>query len=315
MPVKPRILVIAGPTASGKTALGVEMALKYNGEVISADSMQIYKGMDVATAKPTTEEMKGVPHHLIGFLDRTVNFSVADYVALATEKAEDIISRGKLPIVVGGTGLYISSFVNNIQFPEIKGDGEIRKRLTEEAEKFGNAYLLEKLRACDPETAAELHENDLGRVRRALEVFEATGRKMSDIKRESTLVESPFEFLSTAITYDDRQVLYDRINRRVDIMKENGRVDEAYEIYRESGTGRTAHQAIGCKELAPYFENRASLEECLDKVKQETRRYAKKQLTWLKKEPYICWMEGSKDSDINFFIKKCENIIAKKDFL
>lgn len=313
--MKPKILVIAGPTASGKTALGVEMAKRLDGEVISADSMQIYRGMDIATAKPTPEEMQAVPHHLIGFLDRTENFSVADYTVLAAQKAEEIISRGKTPVVVGGTGLYISSFVNNIQFPEIKSDDEVRKRLRNEAAEYGNAVLFERLVQCDPESAAGLHENDLARVTRALEVFEVTGRKLSDWKRESTMYESPYDFTVTAICYDDRQVLYDRINRRVDVMKENGLVDEAYEIYRESGSIRTAHQAIGCKELVPYFENRATLEECIEKIKQETRRYAKRQLTWFKKEPDISWMEGDSSSDINFFIKKCENIIAKKYFL
>ena len=144
--MKPEILVIAGPTASGKTALGIEMALRLNGEIISADSMQIYKGMDIATAKPTAEEMSRVPHHLIGFLDRSENFSVADYIKLAAEKADDIISRGKVPVVVGGTGLYISSFVNNIQFPDIKNDEMVRERLRREASEYGNEMLLEKLR-------------------------------------------------------------------------------------------------------------------------------------------------------------------------
>ena len=309
--MKPEILVIAGPTASGKTALGIEMALRLNGEIISADSMQIYKGMDIATAKPTAEEMSRVPHHLIGFLDRSENFSVADYIKLAAEKADDIISRGKVPVVVGGTGLYISSFVNNIQFPDIKNDEKVRERLRREASEYGNEMLLEKLRKCDPETAAVLHANNLGRIIRALEVFEVTGKKLSEYKRESTLVESPYKFTTVALTYDDRQVLYDRINKRVDIMMENGLADEAYEIFTERDSIGTAHQAIGCKELAPYFEKKASLDECVEKIKQETRRYAKKQLTWFRKEPDINWIEGSCESDINFFIKKCENLIAK----
>ena len=309
--MKPEILVIAGPTASGKTALGIEMALRLNGEIISADSMQIYKGMDIATAKPTAEEMSRVQHHLIGFLDRSENFSVADYVKLASEKADDIISRGKVPVVVGGTGLYISSFVNNIQFPDIKNDEKVRERLRREASEFGNELLLERLGKCDPETASVLHANNLGRIIRALEVFEVTGRKLSEYKRESTLVESPYKFTTVALTYDDRQVLYDRINKRVDFMMEKGLVDEAYEIFMERDSIGTAHQAIGCKELAPYFEKKASLDQCMEKIKQETRRYAKKQLTWLRKEPDINWIEGSCESDINFFIKKCENLIAK----
>lgn len=313
--MKPGILVIAGPTASGKTALGIEMALRLGGEVISADSMQIYKGMDIATAKPSEAEMKGVPHHLIGFLDRTENFSVADYSVLAAQKAEEIISRGKIPVVVGGTGLYISAFVNNMQFPEIKGDAAVRERLRNEAAEYGNSFIFEKLKECDPESAAGLHENDLSRVTRALEVFEVTGRKLSEFKRESLSVPSPYNFTTAAITYDSRDILYNRINRRVDVMNENGLVSEAYEIYKEGGNGRTSHQAIGCKELVPYFEGKSSLGECLEKIKQETRRYAKRQLTWFNKEPYIEWMEGSSDSDVNFFIKKCENIIAKQKFL
>ncbi len=313
--MKPEILVIAGPTASGKTALGVEMALRLGGEVISADSMQIYKGMDIATAKPSADEMNGIPHHLISFVERTEPFSVADYVVLAAKKAEEILSRGKKPIVVGGTGLYISSFINNIQFADIKSDESIRTRLKNEAEEYGNTVLLERLKKFDPETAADLHANDLSRIIRALEVFEVTGRKLSDYKKESMMVQSPYTFTVAALTYTDRQILYDRINRRVDIMKSNGLVDEAYEIFLESSGLRTAHQAIGCKELFPYFQKQASLDECIDKIKQETRRYAKKQLTWFRNQPGINWIEADEKSDINFFIKKCENIIAKTQII
>ena len=178
--MKEKILVIAGPTASGKTALGVEMAQRLDGEIISADSMQIYKGMDIATAKPIKEEMRNIPHHLISFVDRNESFSVADYVIHAAAEAEKIISCGKMPIVVGGTGLYISSFVDNIRFPDIKSDEAIRKRLTDEAREYGNSVLLERLKSCDPEIAAELHENNLSRVIRALEVYEITGKKLKE---------------------------------------------------------------------------------------------------------------------------------------
>ena len=313
--MKPKILVVAGPTASGKTALGVQMALRLGGEVISADSMQIYKGMDIATAKPSSEEMMNVPHHLISFVERTDSFSVADYVVLAQKKAEEILSRGKLPILVGGTGLYISSFINNIQFPDIKSDEAIRIRLKDESIRYGNAFLLERLRKCDPQTASQLHENNLSRIIRALEVFEITGRKLSDYKRESMIEESPYSFTVAALTYTDRNVLYERINKRVDSMRSSGLVDEAYEIYLESSGLRTAHQAIGCKELFPFFENQASLDECLDKIKQETRRYAKRQLTWFRNQPDINWIEADEKSDINFFIKKYENIIAKTQII
>lgn len=313
--MKPGIIVIAGPTASGKTALGVEIAERYNGEVISADSMQVYKGMDIATAKPTREEMKGIPHHLIDFVERTESFSVADYVPLAAARADDIISRGKIPVIVGGTGLYITSFMNNVSFPEISGDENIRNFLRKQAAENGNAYLFEKLMKADPETAAQLHENDLSRVVRALEVFEVTGRKISEYKSESMLNESPYSFVSFVLSYTDRQVLYDRINKRVDIMLENGLLDEAYQIFHESSGIRTAQQAIGCKELFPYFENTASLEECTEKLKQETRRYAKKQLTWFRKQLEMNWLEAENESSFNFFIKNCEKIIAKSKII
>ncbi len=309
--MKEKILVITGPTASGKTALGVEMARRIDGEIISADSMQIYKGMDIATAKPTEEEMKNIPHHLISFVERNESFSVADYVVHAAAEAKKIISRGKMPVVVGGTGLYISSFVDNIRFPDIKSDGEIRKRLTDEAHEYGNSVLLERLRSCDPETASELHENNLSRVIRALEVYEITGKKLSEFKKESRMTESPYEFIMTALTYKDREILYGRINKRVDIMIENGLIEESRLIYNESNNIKTAHQAIGYKELIPYFENAASLEECVEKIKQETRRYAKRQLTWLRRDDRISWIEADEKADINFFIKKCEKIIAK----
>ena len=309
--MKEKILVIAGPTASGKTALGVEMAQRLDGEIISADSMQIYKGMDIATAKPIKEEMRNIPHHLISFVDRNESFSVADYVIHAAAEAEKIISCGKMPIVVGGTGLYISSFVDNIRFPDIKSDEAIRKRLTDEAREYGNSVLLERLKSCDPEIAAELHENNLSRVIRALEVYEITGKKLSEFKKESRMTESPYDFIMTALTYKDRQKLYDRINMRVDIMIENGLIEESRKIYNESNNIKTAHQAIGYKELKPYFKNLTSLEECVEKIKQETRRYAKRQLTWLRKDDRISWIEADETADINFFIKKCEKIIAK----
>ncbi len=313
--MKKKILVIAGPTASGKTALGAAMAKILGGEVISADSMQIYKGMDIATAKPTASEMDGIPHHLIDFVERSEEYSVARYVEDASEKAEEIFQRGKLPVIVGGTGLYISSFMNNITFAETRSDDALRKRLREEAEENGNEYLLNKLRLCDPETASELHANDLSRVVRALEVFELTGRKISDLKKESKVSDSPYDFIFTGITYSDRQILYDRINRRVDIMMEKGLLEEAHDVFLQRDKYKTAHQAIGCKELAPYFEGTSSLDECLEKIKQETRRYAKRQLTWFRHQEGITWITAEKNDDLNFFIKKCENIVAKNQLI
>lgn len=307
---KIKIAVIAGPTASGKTELGVEIAKAFNGEVISADSMQIYKGMDIATAKPSSEEMNGIPHHLIDFLERDRAFSVADYVELANEKINEIHKRNRLPVIVGGTGLYISSLIDNIQFPDIKSDPEIRKRLEIESTRFGNEKLFEQLKKCDPETAAELHPNNLVRVIRALEVYEITGRKLSEYKAESRLVESPYESVIIGLNYHDRQRLYDRINLRVDIMVENGLIKESREVF-ESGEMRTAANAIGYKELIPYFENNADLQTCIDKIKQETRRYAKRQLTWFRKNAKIQWVMLDEFDNKEKFFDYCKKNIAK----
>ncbi|MBE6844467.1 MAG: tRNA (adenosine(37)-N6)-dimethylallyltransferase MiaA [Ruminococcus sp.] len=308
---KIKVIVVAGPTASGKTALGVEIAKAYNGEVVSADSMQIYKGMDIATAKPTAEEMCGVPHHLIDFLERDKAFSVADYVELAGEKIRDISSRGKTPVIVGGTGLYISSLIDNIQFPDIKSDPLIRKRIEEQMAEKGCEVVFEQLKQCDPETAAELHPNNTVRVIRALEVFEITGRKLSSFKEESRLVPSPYDALIFGLNFNERQKLYDRINRRVDIMLENGLVKEAREVY-EAGEMKTAANAIGFKELIPYFENDANLDECTEKIKQETRRYAKRQLTWFRKNAKIQWIMLDEFDNKDKILDYCKKNIAKR---
>lgn len=308
---KIRVIAIVGPTASGKTALGAEIAEEFSGEVVSADSMQIYKGMDIATAKPTKEEMRGIPHHLIGFLDRNVSFSVADYVELAGSVIGDISERKKLPVIVGGTGLYVSSLLDNIKFADIKSDAGLRKKLEDEAERLGNSYLFEKLEKVDPESAAELHPNNLVRVIRALEVYELTGKKLSLFKAESRLEESPYDPVMIGLDYNDRQILYDRINKRVDIMVKNGLVEEAQSIF-DSCNMKTAGNAIGYKELIPYFKKEKSLEECISKIKQETRRYAKRQLTWFRKNAKInCLKLDEFDNKEKIFLF-CKKLIAKQ---
>lgn len=311
---KPPILVIAGPTASGKTALGIELAKLYNGEVVSADSMQIYKGMDIATAKPTIQEMEGIPHHLISFVDRSKSFSVADYVQIAYKKINDIHKRGKLPIVVGGTGLYITSMMDNIQFMEIQSDENIRNRLYNESEIFGKKYLLDKLYEIDSETAQTLHENNLGRIVRALEVYELTGKTMSQLKVESRSMETPYNWLAFGIAFEDRSKLYNKINKRVDIMVENGLIEECLEVYNK-GNMKTSNQAIGYKELIPYFENKSNLKDCLNCIKQETRHYAKRQLTWFRKDNRINWIMADNFDSINKFTDFCKKSIAKQNFL
>lgn len=308
---KIKVIVVAGPTASGKTELGVELAKEFDGEVVSADSMQIYKGMDIATAKPTKEEIQGIPHHLIDFLDRDTAFSVADYVELAEEKIRDIHLRGKMPVIVGGTGLYISSLIDNIKFPDIKSDPEIRKKIQAEIAEKGADAVFEKLRKCDPETAAELHPNNTIRVIRALEVFEITGKKLSKFKEESRLEPSPYEAAILGLNFSDRQKLYDRINLRVDKMIQSGLVDEAKEVF-ESGEMKTAANAIGFKELIPYFKKESDLTECVDKIKQETRRYAKRQLTWFRKNAKIQWVLLDEFDNKEKIFEYCKKNIAKR---
>lgn len=308
------LLVIAGPTASGKTALSVELAKLYNGEIVSADSMQIYKGLSIATAKPTKEEMQGIPHYLIDFLDSDQSFSVADYVDLAKEKILDIFSRGKLPIVCGGTGLYVSSLVNNIQFDDTGSNATIRSRLENEAKEFGNEFLWNKLNKIDPVTAAKVHANNLPRVIRGIEVFELTGVPLSQHQVNSRLKESPYKTCIIGLTASDRQYLYERINRRVDIMVENGLIDECRQVYNHSELA-TACQAIGYKELIPYFENQCDLSDCIDKIKQETRHYAKRQLTWFRRVDGISWIEIDKFDSLKKIIENVQNHIAKSKIL
>ncbi len=278
-----RVIVICGPTASGKTALAVELAKIYGGEVISADSMQIYTDMDIASAKPTAEEQQGIPHHLVGFLDPAESFSVADYVKLCGECVRDILARGKTPIICGGTGLYISSFVDNLTFDDSGQDFAFREEMRKFAEERGNAALLEKLREADPETASALHENNVGRIIRALEVYHTTGHTISQAKAMSRENPSPYEFVVITLDFEDRGLLHERINRRVDDMVSRGLVEEARRCF-EQPDRPTAAQAIGCKELYPFFRGERPIEDCIEELKLRTRQYAKRQLTWFRRD-------------------------------
>ncbi|MCR4614984.1 MAG: tRNA (adenosine(37)-N6)-dimethylallyltransferase MiaA [Clostridiales bacterium] len=273
------IVAVVGPTASGKTALAVEICRAFNGEAVCADSMQIYKGMDIATAKPTPEEMMGVPHHMVDFLPPGERYSVSDYCRAAGVCIRDIVSRGRLPVLVGGTGLYIDSLLNNIEFAESETDFELREKLSERAEKEGAEALLAELEKIDPETAAQLHPNNIKRIIRALELYYSSGKTMTRQREESRKNPSPYEPCVLFLTAKDRQFLYDRIDRRVDEMLKNGLEAEARAVLAMD-IGATAKQAIGCKELAPYFAGEVTLEQAVEKLKRETRRYAKRQLTW-----------------------------------
>lgn len=274
-----KLLAVVGPTASGKTSLAVELAKELGGEVVSCDSMQIYRGMTVATAAPTEEEQQGVPHHLIGIIDPDESFSVVEYIRRAKETIADIAARGKLPVLCGGTGMYYSSLTDGIEFSDAAELPDLREELRQRAEKEGGQVLLDELAQFDPETAARLAPADHKRIIRAIEVYRATGVTMAQHIADSR--SRPPEYDTTAIylCYQDRQRLYDRIDRRVDIMLESGLEDEARRFYARYGGG-TAVQAIGYKELKPYFDGECSLDEAADNLKRATRRYAKRQISW-----------------------------------
>ncbi len=282
------LLVVAGPTASGKTRLAIDLARRYGGEVVSADSMQIYQGMAIGTAQPTREEMGEIPHHLVGFLPPGERFSVADYVELARKTIADIHRRDRLPILAGGTGLYISSLIDNVEFAETGSSLEIRERYRRLAEREGNAHVLECLRRVDPETAEKLHPNNIGRVIRALELYELTGMPMSRHKELSRRSPSPYRLFCLGLDYRERQTLYDRINLRVEKMVEAGLLEEAEQLFR-SPYSATAAQAIGYKELLPYFQGDQPLDSCLELIRMQSRRYAKRQLTWFRRDERMHW--------------------------
>ncbi len=280
------VIAVVGPTASGKTAFAVELAKIFNAEIISADSMQIYKGMDIASAKPTEEEKQGIPHHLVDFLENDCKYSVAAFIKDASAAVEDIISRGKNVIVAGGTGLYIDSFLQNIRFNEQPDCEDIRKELRERVEIEGIESLYNELLLKDPETAEGLHINNQGRVLRALEVLYLTGEKPSVLKARSRDEESPYETVYIGLFYRDRDVLYDRINRRVDMMLERGLVEEARE-YFALHKDYTSAQAIGHKEIAGFLTGELTLEEAAENLRKATRHYAKRQMTWFRRNSAI----------------------------
>lgn len=286
---KIKLLTVCGPTASGKTRLAVDLAEILGGEIVGADSMQIYKGMSIGTAKPSPEEMRGVPHHLIDFLEPDKSFSVADYVRIAREIISDIHSRGRLPVVTGGTGLYISSLIDGINFEETASDEKLRAELHTVATEKGGEYLLEELRRCDPELAAKLHPNNTGRVIRALEVFRLTGQTMTEHQVRSRQTQSDYEPIMFGLCFENREKLYERINLRVEAMLEQGILEEAKKLFNEGLSG-TAVQAIGYKEFFKYFTGEESIAEAVENLKRETRRYAKRQLTWLKRDKRIQWL-------------------------
>ncbi len=277
------LIVIAGPTASGKTSLAIALAKHIGGEVVSADSMQIYNGIPIATACPSMEERDGVPHHLLEYVDLSESYSVARYAKDARAVIADIHSRGKTPILCGGTGLYIAAVTDNVCYEDQNDEraAALRVRLQAQLQEQGEQAMWDKLHAVDPVLAQKLHINDRTRVLRALEVYELTGVPMSEQQKRQKEQPSPYDVTMFTLDFHDRAVLYDRIDRRVDIMVENGLLEETAAVVRLSLP--TAQQAIGCKELRPYFDAECSLYEALDCMKRRSRQYAKRQLSWFRR--------------------------------
>lgn len=287
---KPSIICVCGPTASGKTAYAINLAEEKNGEIVSCDSMQIYKYMDIGTAKATEEERARVPHHMIDFVHPDTNYSVADFTEDATQRIEDIISRGKMPILCGGTGLYIDSLLGGIDFSDEKKDEAYRGELWKMAEEEGAGAVHALLAECDPDEAEKVHPNNIKRVIRALEICKTTGMTKTEADK-AAILGSPYNAQMIGLTMD-RERLYERINRRVDIMMEEGLLCEVeglleMNVRRDS----TAMQAIGYKELIAYLDGNCTIDEAVDKIKQESRRYAKRQMTWFKRNKNIEWIE------------------------
>ncbi len=282
------LVVVAGPTASGKTEAAIRICQWFDGEAISADSMQVYKYLSVGTAKPDEVEKEGIPHHLMDFLEPSQPFSVAEYVQLAKQAIADTHSRGKLPVLVGGTGLYIDSLINNIQFSESDNDPALREELQNYAAEKGNDALWQRLNEMDPEAATNIHPNNVGRVIRAIEMIEISGKTKTEQLIESRKEPSPYKVFYIGINYRDRQTLYERINRRVHIMLEQGLEEEARWLL-EHGYAPTAAQAIGYKEMFGYLNGEETLEQAIEKIQIGSRHYAKRQLTWFRRNEAVQW--------------------------
>ena len=289
--MKPKVIVICGPTASGKTSLSIELAKKIDGEIISSDSMQIYKDMSIGTAKPTVEEMQGIPHYLLDFVLPSERYSVADFKKEATKKIEDILSRNKTPIIVGGTGLYVDSLTKNISYPEIEIDLKYREELENLIEKNGLESLYRQAVQVDEQAMKNISANDKKRIMRVLEIYHQTGKTKTQLEAESRLIPPSYQYIVFAIDMD-REKLYERINKRVDIMIEQGLIEEVQKLIEEYKEFPTAMQGLGYKEVVEYLDGKTTKDEMIEKLKMETRRYAKRQLTWFRKDKEIKWING-----------------------
>lgn len=307
-----KIIAVAGPTASGKSALALELCKRLDGELISLDSMQIYRGLDIGTAKPTKAEQAEVRHHMINICEPTENFSAAEFAERAHKVIADVRSRGKRAVLCGGTGLYLDTVLGRLDFGEIESDEKLRCELIAFAEKNGAKALHERLRGIDPQAAEKIHPNNVRRVARAIEIYELTGKTKTEHDREA-ISDSPYESLIIGLDYDDREVLYSRINRRVDAMIEAGLEREVRSLLSRGllSAESTAGQAIGYKEMLGYIAGDCSLGDAVEKIKLGTRRYAKRQLTWLRRNPSINWLYPDRLGDFQSLVGEAEKIIGK----
>ena len=301
---KAKVIVIGGPTASGKTSLSIELAKKINGQIVSADSMQIYKDMNIGTAKPDQEEMQGIKHYLLDCISPEQRYSVADYKLQAKKAIQEILNDGKVPIIVGGTGLYIDSLIYEIEFQDIEIDLKYREELEKIVEEKGLEYVYKEACRIDPQAMEKISSNDQKRILRILEIYKQTGKTKTELDEKSRK-DPQYDYRVFAINMD-RQVLYDRINRRVDIMIERGLVKEVEELCKKYNEFPTAMQGLGYKEVVEYLNKEISYEEMLEKIKQESRRYAKRQLTWFRKNKQTIWLDGlsSTENNIDIIMKE-----------
>ena len=293
---KPKVIVICGPTASGKTALSIELAKKINGEIISSDSMQIYKDMDIGTAKPTKQEMQEIKHYLLNFVEPDQRYSVAQFKKDAEKAIEEILAKNKVPIIVGGTGLYVDSLIYGIEYQEIELDKKYREELEEKAQKEGLETLYEQAQKIDPQAMEKISANDKKRILRILEIYHSTGKTKTQQEIESRKNEVKYDYKVFALNME-REKLYERINKRVDIMIEQGLIQEVENLCRKYTEFPTAMQGLGYKEVVEYLQGKISEQEMIEKIKMETRRYAKRQLTWFRKNKQTIWLDATKGKE------------------
>lgn len=296
-----KVIVICGPTASGKTGLSIELAKRINGEIVSADSMQIYQEMDIGTAKPTREEQQGIKHYLMDFVSPKERYSVADYKKDAKQAIKEILGKGKTPIIVGGTGLYVDSLIYEIEYPNIEFDENYRKELEKRVETEGLEKLYEEAKQIDSEAIQKISQNDEKRILRILEIYHATGKTKTEQEIESRKNPVEYDYQVYALKWD-REKLYERINKRVDLMLEQGLVEEVKGILKRYQKFPTAMQGLGYKEVVEFLEGNITEEEMIEKIKMETRRYAKRQMTWFRKNKQTIWLDGQTKTQDNIEI-------------